>query len=227
MGPEFTTASVVSIYKLSGTDWVVDDSISLNLDTKTSVIEGDRTHIQMMISIAATSVSGMRKIKVVTGSTETYIDNKFQIQLPMVVSMDATNLYINPNGNPLGTDPTTIKLRVFMGQFASPDITTGFTIDSGTGFIQIPLASHPEFKTAKEFNIDILRSSDNGFLGKARYMKPGVGPDKVMPGSINIPLDVWAPLLTVGSQVTVNKAMERVVGLVMLLLLHLIIQLQN
>ncbi|MFA5795536.1 MAG: carboxypeptidase regulatory-like domain-containing protein, partial [Candidatus Brocadiia bacterium] len=202
-GPGFDATSSIDIFVYSGGTWIHDSGITHGSVSVINDVPPPGVHLQTMIAIANNAPVGPRKIKVTTDGSVVDIDNRFSIMLPMNVSISGDNIVIDPNGNPVGTDPAKIKLRVFTGPYPSPDITDGFTID-GSGNIIVPFTQKPELKFANGFDIEVIRLSDDTMLGRAMYMKPGVGPDKVMPGSFNIPLDIWAPGLDATSSVAVK-----------------------
>ncbi len=205
-GPNFSSSSTVQVLVYSGSSWVLDPNITLPGAGAVSVISDvspPEVHLRLSMTVSSNAAVGPRKIKVTTGSSVVDIDNRFSIMLPMNASIVGNDIDIDPNGNPVGTDPTKIKLRVNIGPYPAGEITTGFSINS-SGHIIAPLSSNSQLQFAKDFGIEVIRISDNTMLGRANYMKPSVGPDQVMPGSFNIPLDIWAPNLTVSSVVYVN-----------------------
>ncbi|PKM47783.1 MAG: hypothetical protein CVV03_01820 [Firmicutes bacterium HGW-Firmicutes-8] len=206
-GPGFDGTSTIQIFVYSGGSWVSDGKINLGSKSVINDVPPPGVHLQVPITVLNDAPVGPRKIKVTTGSSVVDIDNRFSIMLPMNVTLTSGpggNVNIDPNGNPVGTDPIKIKLRVFVGPYPSGELVPGqFSID-GSGHIIIPLTSKPELEYAKDFCIEVVRISDQFMLGRGMYMKPGVGPDKVMPGSFNIPLDIWAPNLDATSSVAVK-----------------------
>ncbi len=217
-GSGFDSTSTVQIFVYSEGSWVADNKILLGLNGNMAAGSSHVTvvndpympigvaHIQTMMTVPNDAVKGFRKVKVTTGSSVVEIDNKFRVMVPVIINIAGENIDIDPNGNPLGTvDASKLKLVVFVGPYPLPDITSGFTID-GSGHIILPFSVRPELKYAKGFGMDILRiEGDNfTFVGKGQHMKPGVGPEMVMQGSFNIPLDIWAADLTADSTVAVN-----------------------
>lgn len=196
-GPNFDSSTTVEFYTYASGTWVHDTTISHG------AVELLYDHINVPINVAANAPIGPRKITVQTdGQPLVEIINKFKIMNPMTATISGSEIIIDPKDNEVGTDPSQIKL-MFFTPYPAGEITTGFTID-GSGNIVVPLALRPELQFAQGFAIEVVRLTDDAMLGRAHYMKPGVGPDKVFPGSSNIPLDIWAPGLTETSAVSVK-----------------------
>lgn len=196
-GPNFDYTTTVAFKVYSSGAWVDDSAIT------PGPVELLNDHIRVPVNVAANAAAGPRKIIVTTaGKPPVEIINRFGIMYPMITTIAGNDIVINPNGNEVGTDPSKIKLRVFSGPYSAGEITNGFNINAGN--IIVPLALKPELQFAKEFALEVIRISDSAMLGRAHYMKPGVGPSTVMAGSLNLPLDIWAPGLTKESSVVVK-----------------------
>ncbi|MDT3698542.1 MAG: carboxypeptidase regulatory-like domain-containing protein [Thermincola sp.] len=196
-GPNFDSTTTVAFKVYSLGAWVDDSAIS------PGPVEVVNDHIRVPVNVAADAAAGPRKIAVTTaGKSPVEIIKRFSIMYPMITTIAGNDIVIDPNGNEVGDDPSKIKLRVFSGPYPAGEITNGFNINAGK--IIVPLSLKPELQFAKDFAIEVIRITDHTMLGRAHYMKPGVGPSTVMAGSLNIPLDIWAPGLTKESSVVVK-----------------------
>lgn len=197
-GPNLDSTTSVEFFAYSSGAWTLDTSITQgNIEPL-----GDR--IRVPISVAAGAAIGPRKIVVnITGQPTVEIIDKFKILNPMKVAISGNDIIINPNGNQIGTDPANLILRFFNGGYPTGEMTSGFSINT-YGNIVVPLDLKPELQFAQAFTIEVIKSSEMTLLGRGNYIKPNVGPSTVMPGSMNIPLDIWAPGLTVDSFVYIK-----------------------